>query len=153
GDSFAAVTYQNSQVSKTQFERIMGYIESGKADGATIHVGGNRIGSEGYSIQPTIFTKCQPDMKIVCEEIFGPVACVLKFQTIDRASKHGLAASVFTKDIDRGFRVAHALEAGAMWVRLRSLFPINTSRALLMLATSLQESPPPRLSMAKPSVR
>ncbi|KIJ59302.1 hypothetical protein HYDPIDRAFT_100940, partial [Hydnomerulius pinastri MD-312] len=131
GDPFAEETYQGPQVSKTQFERIMGYIESGKTDGATVHVGGGRIGNEGYFIQPTIFTECQPDMKIVREEIFGPVACVLKFKTeeevIEQANdtSYGLAASVFTKDIDRGFRVAHALEAGTMWVRPRSLFPIN----------------------------
>ncbi|KIJ57587.1 hypothetical protein HYDPIDRAFT_104077, partial [Hydnomerulius pinastri MD-312] len=83
GDPCAAETYQGSQVSKTQFDvqLCMGYIESGKADGATVHVGGNRIGNEGYFIQPTIFTECQPDMKIVREEIFGPVACVLKFKT------------------------------------------------------------------------
>lgn len=59
----------------------MGYIESGKTDGATVHLGGNRIGNEGYFIHPTIFTECQPHMKIVQEEIFGPVACILKFKT------------------------------------------------------------------------
>lgn len=61
----------------------MGYIDSGKKDGATVHLGGNQIGQEGYFIQPTIFTECQPDMKIVREEIFGPVACVMKFKTED----------------------------------------------------------------------
>lgn len=61
----------------------MGYIDSGKKDGATVHLGGNQIGQEGYFIQPTIFTDCQPDMKIVREEIFGPVACVMKFKTED----------------------------------------------------------------------
>ncbi|KAH0828790.1 aldehyde dehydrogenase domain-containing protein [Lanmaoa asiatica] len=122
GDPFAEETYQGPQVSKTQFERIMGYIESGKRDGATVHIGGKRIGDEGYFIQPTIFTECQPQMKIVQEEIFGPVACVLKFRTeeevIEQANNttYGLAASVFTKDIDRGFRVAHALEVGNMWI-------------------------------------
>ena len=59
----------------------MGYIDSGKADGATVHLGGHRIGNEGYFIHPTIFTECQPHMKIVQEEIFGPVACILKFKT------------------------------------------------------------------------
>ncbi|KAG9310106.1 aldehyde dehydrogenase [Chiua virens] len=122
GDPFEEDTYQGPQVSETQFNRIMGYIESGKADGANVHIGGNRIGNEGYYIQPTIFTECQPEMKIVREEIFGPVACVLKFETeeevIEQANNttYGLAASVFTKDIDRGFRVAHALEAGNMWI-------------------------------------
>ncbi|KAF8839025.1 aldehyde dehydrogenase [Paxillus ammoniavirescens] len=122
GDPFEEDTYQGPQVSETQFNRVMGYIESGKADGATVHLGGARIGNEGYFIQPTIFTECQPHMKIVQEEIFGPVACVLKFKTeeevIEEANNttYGLAASVFTKDIDKGFRVAHALEAGNMWI-------------------------------------
>ncbi|KAF9223026.1 aldehyde dehydrogenase [Gyrodon lividus] len=122
GDPFEEDTYQGPQVSETQFKRVMGYIESGKADGANVHIGGTRIGNQGYFIQPTIFTECQPHMKIVQEEIFGPVACVLKFKTEEEViaqannTTYGLAASVFTKDIDRGFRVAHALEAGNMWI-------------------------------------
>lgn len=67
----------------TSVKRIMGYITSGKNDGATVHLGGKQIGQEGYFIEPTIFTECQPDMKIVREEIFGPVACVMKFSTED----------------------------------------------------------------------
>ncbi|KAG2087476.1 aldehyde dehydrogenase domain-containing protein [Suillus cothurnatus] len=110
GDPFSPDTYQGPQVSKTQFERIMGYITSGKNDGATVHLGGKQIG------------QCQPDMKIVREEIFGPVACVMKFKTEDEVveqandTSYGLAASVFTKDIDRAIRVAHALEAGTAWI-------------------------------------
>ena len=57
----------------------MGYVESGKADGAKVHIGGERHGTEGYFIQPTIFTNTRPDMKIVSEEIFGPVGVVIKF--------------------------------------------------------------------------
>lgn len=59
----------------------MGYINSGKAEGATVHVGGERHGQEGYFIQPTIFTDTKPDMKIIREEIFGPVAAIIKFKT------------------------------------------------------------------------
>ena len=58
----------------------MGYINSGKTDGATVHLGGERVGSEGYFIEPTIFTNVKPDMKIVREEIFGPVGVVIKFE-------------------------------------------------------------------------
>ncbi|KIJ07179.1 aldehyde dehydrogenase [Paxillus involutus ATCC 200175] len=127
GDPFEEDTSQGPQVSETQFKRIMGYIESGKSEGATVHLGGTRIGNEGYFIQPTIFTECRPHMKIVQEEIFGPVACVMKFKTeeevIEEANSttYGLAASVFTKDIDKGFRVAHALEAGIMWINCANL--------------------------------
>ncbi|KAL6303078.1 aldehyde dehydrogenase domain-containing protein [Sparassis latifolia] len=122
GNPFDPATYQGPQVSKTQFDRIMGYIQSGKDDGATVHTGGKQIGTEGYFIEPTIFTDCKPGMKIVQDEIFGPVACVLKFATEDEVieaandTSYGLAAGVFTKDIDRAIRVAHALEAGTMWV-------------------------------------
>lgn len=61
-------------------QRVMGYIQSGKQEGAKVHVGGNQHGNEGYFIQPTIFTECKPDMKIIKEEIFGPVAAVIKFK-------------------------------------------------------------------------
>jgi aldehyde dehydrogenase (NAD+) len=61
-------------------QRIMSYIESGKQEGATLHSGGVRHGTEGYFIQPTILTDCKPHMKIVKEEIFGPVAAVIKFK-------------------------------------------------------------------------
>jgi aldehyde dehydrogenase (NAD+) len=59
----------------------MGYIDAGKKEGATVHLGGERHGQEGYFIQPTIFTECKPEMKIVREEIFGPVAAIVKFKT------------------------------------------------------------------------
>ena len=61
----------------------MGYISSGKAEGATVHLGGEREGTEGYFIKPTIFTNTKPDMKIVREEIFGPVGVVIKFEDVD----------------------------------------------------------------------
>lgn len=61
-------------------QRIMGYIQSGKDQGATVHLGGDRNGTEGYYINPTIFTDTTPDMKIVQEEIFGPVGVVIKFE-------------------------------------------------------------------------
>jgi aldehyde dehydrogenase (NAD+) len=59
----------------------MGYIEAGKKQGATVHLGGERHGQEGYFIQPTLFTECKPEMTIVQEEIFGPVAAIIKFKT------------------------------------------------------------------------
>jgi aldehyde dehydrogenase (NAD+) len=67
----------------------MGYIDSGKKEGATVQAGGKRLGKEGYFIQPTIFTDCTPDMKIVKEEIFGPVAAVIKFKTEEGSSLRG----------------------------------------------------------------
>ncbi len=80
GDPFAEGIDQGPQVSQQQYDRIMGYIQSGKEQGATVHHGGERHGSEGYFISPTIFTNTTPDMKIVQEEIFGPVGVVIKFE-------------------------------------------------------------------------
>lgn len=102
----------------------MGYIDAGKAAGATVHLGGARWGSEGYFIEPTIFTDNTPDMKIVREEIFGPVAVVMKFEhdedVIAQANDtvYGLAAAVFTKNIDRALTTAQKLRAGSLWVRV-----------------------------------
>ena len=100
----------------------MGYIESGKQQGATVHLGGEQHGTEGYWIKPTIFTNTRPDMRIVQEEIFGPVVVIIKFEdekdVLREANDtlYGLAAAVFTNDITRGIRFAHSLHAGTAWV-------------------------------------
>lgn len=100
----------------------MGYIESGKSAGAVVHIGGDRHGDEGLFIKPTIFTDVRPDMKIVKEEIFGPVAAVIKFkdeaEVIEMANDttYGLAAHIFTQNVSRAVRMAHALEVGTTWV-------------------------------------
>lgn len=122
GDPFAQTTKHGPQASQTQFDRVMGYIDSGKRDGAKLHTGGERHGDEGYFIQPTIFTNCTPAMKIVQEEIFGPVAAVIKFKTEEEVielandTTYGLACAVFTQNNSRAIRVAHALEAGTAWI-------------------------------------
>lgn len=100
----------------------MSYIDSGKSQGATIHTGGARFGTEGYWIEPTIFTNTKPEMKIVQEEIFGPVGVVIKFQDEEDVLKqandtmYGLAAAVFSNDVSRALGVAHKLKAGTVWV-------------------------------------
>jgi len=100
----------------------MGFINEGKNGGAKLHLGGERHGDKGFFIKPTIFTDCNLDMKITHEEIFGPVATIIKFKTeeevIEMANNttYGLACHVFTENISRGIRVAHALEAGSAWV-------------------------------------
>lgn len=122
----------------------MGYIESGKQQGATVHTGGVRYGSEGYFVTPTIFTNVKPDMKIVQEEIFGPVGVVIKFKdeagvfenlfykvvsvmycSVDvieqaNASVYGLASAVFTQNINTAISVANSLESGSVFVRFCS---------------------------------
>lgn len=122
GDPFAPDTFQGPQVSEVQFNRIMSYIESGKAAGAKVEVGGERHGSEGYFIKPTIFTNADPSMKIVQEEIFGPVGVVIKFKDEDDVIRqandtvYGLAAAVFTQNLNRAINTAHRLKAGTAWI-------------------------------------
>ncbi|CCO36033.1 aldehyde dehydrogenase (NAD+) [Rhizoctonia solani AG-1 IB] len=122
GDPFKSETFQGPKVSQIQFDRIMGYIESGKSQGAKVATGGGRLGNEGYFIQPTVFTDVKPDMKIIQEEIFGPVVAIAKFEDeadiIRQAndSIYGLAAAVFSRDISRAIGVAHKLHAGTVWV-------------------------------------
>ncbi|KAL1916857.1 uncharacterized protein VTP21DRAFT_5561 [Calcarisporiella thermophila] len=122
GDPFEADTFQGPQVSQLQYDRVMSYIESGKEDGACVRLGGGRHGKEGYFVQPTVFTDCRENMRIMQEEIFGPVVAIQKFADIDEvihkanSSLYGLAAAVFTRDMQRAFRISHALQAGTVWV-------------------------------------
>lgn len=127
GDPFAADTFQGPQVSQVQYERIMGYIESGKQEGATVETGGARHGDKGYFIQPTIFTNVTQNMKIMQEEIFGPVCAIAKFSTEDEVikmgndSSYGLAAAVHTNDLNTALRVTNRLRAGTVWVNCYNL--------------------------------
>ncbi|KAF8811531.1 ALDH-like protein [Phlegmacium glaucopus] len=131
GDPFAQGTEHGPQVSKIQFDRVMGYIDSGKAAGATVHHGGEPHGNEGYFIKPTIFTDVHADMKIVKEEIFGPVAVVIKFkdeaEVVEMANNttYGLAAHLFTQNVSRAIRMAHAVEAGSTWVNCAQSVDLN----------------------------
>ncbi|KAH0583245.1 hypothetical protein H2248_011124 [Termitomyces sp. 'cryptogamus'] len=121
GDPFAVGTQHGPQISKVQFDRIMSYIESGKKDGATVHTGGARHGTEGYFIQPTIFTNAKPEMEIVQEEIFGPVGLSSSSRPrrvieAGNDTAYGLACHIFSQNISRALRVAHSLEAGTAWL-------------------------------------
>jgi len=122
GDPFAADTFQGPQVSKVQFDRIMDYIKAGKEAGANVEIGGNRKGDKGYFIEPTIFSNVTEDMKIVQEEIFGPVCSISKFKTQEEVIKlgnsttYGLAAAVHTKSLNTAIEVSNALRAGTVWV-------------------------------------
>jgi aldehyde dehydrogenase (NAD+) len=122
GDPFAADTFQGPQVSQIQYDRIMEYIQDGKKAGATILMGGERHGDKGYFIQPTIFSDVTQDMKIVQEEIFGPVCSISKFETEEEALKlanstnYGLASAVHTTNLNTAIRVANSIRAGTVWV-------------------------------------
>merc|ERR1712093_926227 len=122
GDPFHADTFQGPQVSQLQYDRITGYIQEGKKSGATVVTGGERHGDKGYFIQPTIFSDVTEDMKIMQEEIFGPVCSIAKLETEEEIIKtgnntsYGLAAAVHTQNLNTAIRVANELRAGTVWV-------------------------------------
>ncbi|KAI9724199.1 MAG: aldehyde dehydrogenase (NAD(P)(+)) ald5 [Chrysothrix sp. TS-e1954] len=122
GDPFAQDTFQGPQVSQVQFDRIMGYIDAGKKAGAKVETGGERKGNVGYFIEPTIFSNVTEDMKIMQEEIFGPVCSIAKFKTKEEAIRvgnsttYGLAAAVHTTNLNTAIEVSNALRAGTVWV-------------------------------------
>jgi len=122
GDPFDANTFQGPQVSQLQFDRIMGYIEEGKKEGATVEIGGQRKGDRGFFIEPTIFSNVTDNMKIMQEEIFGPVCAISKFKNKEEAIKlgnsttYGLAAAVHTSNLNTAIEVSNALRAGTVWV-------------------------------------
>jgi aldehyde dehydrogenase (NAD+) len=122
GDPFDKNTFQGPQVSQLQFDRIMSYIEDGKEAGAKIETGGKRKGDKGYFIEPTIFSNVTEDMKIVQEEIFGPVCSISKFKDqadairLGNSTTYGLAAAVHTSNLNTAIEVSNALKAGTVWV-------------------------------------
>ncbi|KAF8036444.1 hypothetical protein BT93_C2227 [Corymbia citriodora subsp. variegata] len=122
GDPFDPNVHQGPQVDRKQFEKILSYIEHGKREGATLLTGGGRLGSEGYYIQPTIFTDVKEDSVIMKDEIFGPIMSLMKFRTteevIERANntRYGLAAGVLTKNIDLANTVSRSIQAGIIWI-------------------------------------
>lgn len=113
-------------VSKAQLERVSGYIDRGRADGATIVTGGGRIGTDGYFIEPTILTGVRSDMPVVREEIFGPVLCAMPFDHDDleriateaNRTIYGLAASIWTRDLGIAHRMSRKIRAGSVGVNI-----------------------------------
>lgn len=121
-DPFHSDCDQGPQVDKKQFDRVLSYIASGQEEGAKLECGGKQHGTKGFYIEPTIFSSVEDNMRIAREEIFGPVMQIFKFKTmeevIERAndSEYGLAAAVFTRDLDRAMIVSQSLQAGSVWV-------------------------------------
>ncbi len=128
GDPFDPDTEQGPQVDQAQFDKIMDFIERGKAQGAECVTGGNRVGDKGYFIEPTVFDNVSDDMDIAQKEIFGPVMSVLKFsdmgEVIERGNNtfYGLAAAVWTRDVKKAHHVAAKLRAGTVWVNCYDVF-------------------------------
>jgi len=115
-------------ISDEQFEKVLGYLQSGADAGAEAVVGGVRLGDRGYFVAPTVLTNTTGDMKVVREEIFGPVVCAIPFDDPDEIvgvandTNYGLAAGVFTRDIAKAHRTAARLRAGTVWINTYHVF-------------------------------
>jgi betaine-aldehyde dehydrogenase len=135
GDPMDPDTHVGALISQEHMEKVLSYIEAGKSAGARLVIGGGRPTdpslASGYFVEPTVFDACSDDMSIVQEEIFGPVMAVLTFRDEDdviaRANDtpYGLAAGVFTRDIQRAHRVVARLEAGTTWINNYNITPVE----------------------------
>jgi len=133
GDPMDESTEIGPMISEQQMQRVQNYIRIGcEEDQARLIYGGNRIkGNDGYYSEPAIFTDCQDGMRIVQEEIFGMVMCILPFDSEEEvlqranATQYGLSAGVFTKDLQRAHRMIAMLEAGTTWINNYNLAPVE----------------------------
>jgi aldehyde dehydrogenase (NAD+) len=122
GDPLDPKTEQGPQVSQEQMDKILGYVNLGQKEGATLLTGGQRHGNKGFFVEPTVFDNVKDEMAIAKDEIFGPVVSVLPFKTmeevVERANNtsYGLAAAIWTRDIDKAHRYAREVKAGTVWV-------------------------------------
>jgi acyl-CoA reductase-like NAD-dependent aldehyde dehydrogenase len=122
GDPFDPNTTMGPLISRRQFDRVNGYVDIGRADGASLQFGGRRHEGMGFFVEPTLFANVTSSMRIVREEIFGPVAALIPFEDEDEVvlmandTEFGLAAGLWTRDIGRAHSVARRIRAGSVWV-------------------------------------
>src|SRR5260370_27407980 len=115
-------------VSEEQLQRVCNYLEIGLSEGATAVAGGKKLGDKGYFVEPTVLVNTKDNMRVVQEEIFGPVVAAIPFddpeELMPRANDtvYGLAAGIWTKDISKAHRMAASLRAGTVWINSYNIF-------------------------------
>jgi phenylacetaldehyde dehydrogenase len=128
GSGMDPSTQMGPLVSAEQLSRVTGFLESGRADGATAVTGGGRFGDKGYFVEPTVLTNTTPNMKVVREEIFGPVVVAAPFSDLDEIAavandtEYGLGAGIWTRDIGKAHAMAKKLRAGTVWINCYNVF-------------------------------
>lgn len=128
GPGMDTSTQMGPMVSEEQQQRVLGYLESGMTEGAKAVVGGNRLDDKGYFVEPTVLVNTNQNMKVIQEEIFGPVVCAEPFTDLEDVitkandSIYGLAAAIWTKDINKAHRIAAQLRAGTVWINCHNIF-------------------------------
>jgi 5-carboxymethyl-2-hydroxymuconic-semialdehyde dehydrogenase len=119
-------------IDKTHFGKVMGYVDTGKSEGAKLVAGGTRVGDQGWYVAPTLFTHATPNMRIAQEEVFGPFLTTMTFKDEAEALRiandvpYGLSGYIWTNDLSRAMRVSNALEAGMIWVNSENVRHLGT---------------------------
>jgi acyl-CoA reductase-like NAD-dependent aldehyde dehydrogenase len=122
GDPLNPKTRLGALISSDHLDTVLNYVDVGRKEGAKVTVGGERIGSKGYFMQPTVLEDVTNAMRVAQEEIFGPVASIIKFDTIEEAvreannTQFGLAAAIWTRDIKKAHKLARSMRAGTVWI-------------------------------------
>jgi phenylacetaldehyde dehydrogenase len=131
GPGLEQSTEMGPLVSKEQQERVLGYIESGRREGASIAAGGEALSHPGYFVKPTVLVSVKPQMRVVREEIFGPVVVAQRFDDLDEVVKsandspYGLGASVWTNNLSAAHRLIPRIKAGTVWVNCHNMVDPN----------------------------